>query len=38
LVNLGGGVYEDAIFLLQLAKERVYQEFGVKLHEEIILL
>jgi len=38
LVNLGGGVYEDALFLLQLAKERVYQEFGVMLQEEIILL
>jgi len=35
LVNLGGGEFEDAIYLIELAKERIYKEFGVALVEEI---
>ncbi len=38
LVNLGGGVYEDAMQLIALAKARVAQEFNILLEEEIILL
>lgn len=38
LVNLGGGSYEDAIVLINLAKEEVYTRFGVRLEEEIIIL
>ncbi len=38
LVNLGGGSYEEAIYLLELAKSRVYNQFGTKLEEEIKIL
>jgi UDP-N-acetylmuramate dehydrogenase len=38
LVNLGSARYEDAIFLIEEAKRRVYEEFGVLLEEEIIIL
>ncbi len=35
LVNLGNGTYEDAIYLIQLAKEKVYKNFSISLQEEI---
>ncbi len=35
LVNLGKGTYEEAVTLLELAKERVSEAFGVILQEEI---
>ncbi len=35
LVNLGDGNYEDAITLIELAKSKVYDKFGVLLKEEI---
>lgn len=38
LVNLGNGSFEDAKYLIDLAKEKIYQEFGVILKEEIKLL
>ena len=38
LVNLGGGKFEDALYLLNLAKKRVFEEFGIKLQEEIKIL
>ena len=38
LVNLGGGTYQEAMELINLAKTKVYEEFGVKLQEEIIIL
>ncbi|MEA1917253.1 MAG: UDP-N-acetylmuramate dehydrogenase [Campylobacterota bacterium] len=38
LVNCGGGVYEEAIELINLAQSRVLKEFGVKLELEIIVL
>lgn len=38
LVNYGGGVYKDAIYLIELAKKRVFEEFGILLEEEIIIL
>ena len=38
LVNLGDGTFEDAKYLIDLAKQRVYKEFNVKLIEEIKLL
>jgi len=34
-VNTGNGSFEDMIFLINLAKKRVYEEFGIKLQEEI---
>lgn len=38
LVNNGNGSYEDAIYLIQLAQEKVYKEFGISLENEIIIL
>jgi UDP-N-acetylmuramate dehydrogenase len=38
LVNLGGGTFEDAKYLIDLAKRKVYAEFGIKLQEEIKIL
>ena len=35
LVNLGKGRFDDAIYLINLAKERVYKEFNIVLKEEI---
>jgi len=38
LVNLGNGTYSDAVYLLSLAKEKVYKKFGIRLKEEIKIL
>jgi len=38
LVNLGGGTYEDAKYLLDLAKMKVKAQYGIALREEIKLL
>jgi len=38
LVNTGEGKFEDAFSLIQEAKRRVQEEFGILLEEEIILL
>jgi len=38
LVNLGGGTFEDAMHLIELAKNNVLKEFGIKLKEEIKIL
>ena len=38
LVNSGGGVFEDAIRLIQEAQKRVYEAFGIWLECEIIIL
>ncbi len=38
LINLGGGTFDEAITLIDEAKYRVYEEFGVRLQEEIIIL
>jgi len=35
LVNLGKGSYEDASYLIQLAKKKVYDRFDIRLEEEI---
>ena len=35
LVNLGGGTYKDAITLIDMAKAKVKEKFGVELQEEI---
>jgi UDP-N-acetylmuramate dehydrogenase len=35
LVNNGGGSYEDAIFLINLAKQKVKEEFSIELEVEI---
>ena len=38
LVNLGGGTFEDAKYLIDLAKENIFKKFKVVLKEEIKLL
>ena len=38
LVNLGGGTYEDAKYLIDLAKNEVFKKFGIALLEEIKIL
>ena len=38
LVNNGGGTFEEARFLLDLVKERVFEQFGVELVEEVQVL
>ena len=38
LVNLGNGTFDDAKYLIDLAKQKVLQEFGVELKEEIKIL
>ena len=38
LINKGGGTFEDALYLIELAKERVQASFGVQLQEEIKVL
>ena len=38
LVNLGGGTFEDALALLELAKKRVFEAFGVMLECEVQII
>lgn len=38
LVNQKNGKFDDAIFLIHEAKRRVYEEFGIKLEEEIVIV
>lgn len=38
IVNEGSASREDVLFLIQLAKEKVYTLFGIELHEEVVLL
>ena len=35
LVNLGNGTFEDSRYLIDLAKQKVKQRFGIVLEEEI---
>jgi UDP-N-acetylmuramate dehydrogenase len=38
LVNLGEGTYEDAKYLIDLAKEKILKKFNVQLKEEVKIL
>ncbi len=38
LVNLGGGQFSEAISLIQMAEDRVFSKFGVKLEREICIV
>ena len=38
LVNHGGGTFDDAKYLLDLAKDKVLKKFGIELEEEVLLL
>jgi UDP-N-acetylmuramate dehydrogenase len=37
-VNIGGGTFDDMIYLINEAKKRVYSEYGITLEEEIIII
>jgi len=37
LVNLGSGSYEDAIYLINLAKCKIKEKFNIELEEEIVI-
>ncbi len=38
LVNLGSGTFEDAVAIIKLAKERVFEQFGIALENEIKII
>ena len=38
LVNLGGGTFEDAKYLIDLAKEKIFEKFHIVMQEEIKIL
>lgn len=38
IVNVGGGSAADYVFLTELAEKRVFEQFGVKLEREFVLL
>ncbi|MCX2682610.1 UDP-N-acetylmuramate dehydrogenase [Campylobacter sp. MIT 21-1685] len=38
LINKRNATFEDALYLIELAKKRVFEEFGVGLEEEVIIL
>jgi len=37
-VNTGGGTFDDMLFLIDTAKKRVYENFGIMLEEEIKII
>jgi UDP-N-acetylmuramate dehydrogenase len=37
LVNYGDGTFEDAISLINLAKEKIKEQFNIDIEEEIII-
>jgi len=37
-INIGKGSFEDMIYLINLAKKRVFEEFGIELKEEIKII
>lgn len=37
LVNYGEGSFEDAVYLIELAKNKIKDEFDIEIEEEIIL-
>jgi len=37
-VNIGGGTFDDMVYLINLAKKRVFEEFGIELEEEIKII
>ena len=38
LINCGGGSFDDALALINLAKKRVFESFGIQLEEEVVIL
>ena len=38
LINKKNASFEDAIYLIELARKRVFEEFGVRLENEVIVI
>ena len=38
LINYGGGTFDEALSLINLAKKRVFENFGVNLETEVVIL
>lgn len=38
LINYGGGKFDEAISLINLAKKRIFDEFGINLQKEVVIL
>ncbi len=38
LVNMGGGTFDEALKLINLAKQKVKEQFGIELEEEVVIL
>ncbi|AJC84030.1 UDP-N-acetylmuramate dehydrogenase [Campylobacter peloridis] len=38
LINKKNASFEDALFLIELAKKRVFEEFGLNLEEEVVII
>jgi UDP-N-acetylmuramate dehydrogenase len=38
MINLGGGTYDEAIELMQLAQHKVYERFGIWLENEVAII
>lgn len=38
MVNLGGGTFDEAIALMQLAQQKVYKQFGIWLENEVAVI
>lgn len=38
LINKKNASFEDAIYLIELARKRVYEEFGIRLENEVIVI
>ena len=37
LVNYGNGLFEDAVYLIEVAKKKIKEEFDIDIEEEIII-
>ena len=38
IINFGGASFEDVIALINLAQSRVFEEFGIELETEVVVL
>lgn len=38
MINIGNGTFSDVLSLIQIVKDRVFQEFGVNIEEEVVYL
>ena len=38
LINYGGGTFNEVLYLINLAKKRVFENFGVNLETEVVIL